>query len=149
MIISVVPIIDYDQYLFGRVKSFDNRDGVWICRLLFSTFCWNIINKRKCSSTLFSCYKHTISSGYNDGTKPIRLCDTTLASGGRGLAVTRLTSNPGVISSIQRRTSLSHETLSRDPMYQCLTRACKRTRVIRRKRVGSYTRDSLYLIPSR
>ena len=31
-------------------------------------------------------------------------------TGGRGLAVTRLTSNPGVVSSIPRRTSLSDET---------------------------------------
>ena len=39
----------------------------------------------------------------------------------RGLVVTRFTSNPGVVSSIPRRTSLSDETLNRGPMYQCFT----------------------------
>ena len=54
--------------------------------------------------------------------------------GSRCLAVTHLTINPGVVSSIPHLSSVSDETLNRGPMYQCFTRACKRTRWLCRKK---------------
>ena len=70
-------------------------------------------------------------------------------TGGHSLAVTCLTSNPGVVSTILRRTNLSDETLNRDPMYtSALYGHVKESEDSVAKSLGSYTRVPLYLLPS-
>jgi hypothetical protein len=50
--------------------------------------------------------------------------------------VKRSTLDPGVVSSIPRRTSLSDETWNRDPMYQCYTLGILKNQRAPSKRVG-------------